>query len=236
MAGYRSILRRLGLELRRFPQRDYELTLKTLIDQRGIELVVDVGANTGQFCQSLRAVEHHGDMVSFEPMQVAYAALEINSGDDARWQVRKLALGGTAGELEINIAANSYSSSLLPMEQAHLDAAPESAIVGTETVKVSTLDREFASETRKSLLKIDTQGYEGEVLDGLGAFESCVDAIAIELSFVELYSGQPLYAQMFERLTAMGFEPWWIQPEFIDPTTRRMLQVNGVFVRTGSSP
>ena len=82
------------------------------------------------------------------------------------------------------------------------------------------------------MLKIDTNGYEGEVLDGLGAFESCVDAIAIELSFVELYSGQPLYAQMFERLTAMGFEPWWIQPEFIDPTTRRMLQVNGVFVRS----
>ncbi len=49
MSGYRSNLRRLGIELRRFPQRDYELTLKTLIDQRGIELVVDVGANTGQF-------------------------------------------------------------------------------------------------------------------------------------------------------------------------------------------
>jgi len=229
---YKRALRKFGFDIRRYPQRDFELTLKALINQRGVELVVDVGANTGQFGQSLRAVGYKGEIVSFEPMQVAFAELETNSGDDARWQVRKLALGGTAGELEINIAANSYSSSLLPMEQAHLDAAPESAIVGTETVKVSTLDREFASETRKSLLKIDTQGYEGEVLDGLGAFEPCVDAIAIELSFVELYSGQPLYAQMFERLTAMGFEPWWIQPEFIDPTTRRMLQVNGVFVRS----
>ena len=129
MSLYKRALRKFGFDIRRYPQRDYELTLKTLIDQRGIELVVDVGANTGQFCQSLRAVEHRGDMVSFEPMQVAFAELETNSGDDARWQVRKLALGGTAGELEINIAANSYSSSLLPMEQAHLDAAPESAIV-----------------------------------------------------------------------------------------------------------
>ncbi len=232
MSLYKRALRKFGFDIRRYPQRDYELTLKALIDQRGVELVVDVGANTGQFGQSLRAVGYQGEIVSFEPMQVAFAALQENTQAEGNWHARKLALGGTAGELEINIAANSYSSSLLPMEQAHLDAAPESAIVGTETVKVSTLDREFASETRKSLLKIDTQGYEGEVLDGLGAFESCVDAIAIELSFVELYSGQPLYAQMFERLITMGFEPWWIQPEFIDPTTRRMLQVNGVFVRS----
>jgi len=156
MLGHRSILRRLGLELRRFPQRDYELTLKTLIDQRGIELVVDVGANTGQFGQSLRAVDHSGDIVSFEPMQAAFGELERNTGADARWQVRQLALGGTAGDLEINIAGNSYSSSLLPMEQAHLDAAPESAIVGTETVKVSTLEYQFVGETRKTLLKMDT--------------------------------------------------------------------------------
>ena len=235
MAGYRSILRRLGLELRRFPQRDYELTLKTLIDLRGIELVVDVGANTGQFGQSLRSVGHRGDMVSFEPMHVAFAELETNSGDDARWQVRKLALGGSTGELEINIAANSYSSSLLPMEQAHVDAAPESAIVGTETVKVSTLDREFTGETRKTLLKMDTQGYEGEVLDGVGGFLHRIDVIAVEMSLVELYSGQPLFPEMFERIVNMGFEPWWIEPEFINSVTRRMLAVNGVFVRTGSS-
>jgi len=65
----------------------------------------------------------------------------------------------------------------------------------------------------------------------LGGFEARVDVIAIEMSFVELYSGQPLYWEMFERIVKMGFEPWWIEPEFINSVTRQMLSVNGVFVR-----
>ena len=84
--------------------------------------------------------------------------------------VRQCALGAEEGTSEINIAGNSWSSSLLDMARAHANAAPESAYVGKYVIEVKTLDSvysEYANDNSRPFLKIDTQGYTKQVLDGV---------------------------------------------------------------------
>ena len=88
----------------------------------------------------------------------------IRNGRSSTWRS-----GRPRGRAPIHIAANSQSSSLLPMLEAHRSAAPESAYVGEETVDVMPLDDALAgvvTESDRLCIKLDCQGYEGQVLDG----------------------------------------------------------------------
>jgi hypothetical protein len=87
-----------------------------------------------------------------------------------------------------------------------------------------------------TLLKIDVQGYERAVLDGAAATLGQFRAVRTELSLVPLYDGQPLLAQMVEYLAGQGLDLWLIEPGFSEPVTRRLLQLDGVFVRRIAPP
>jgi FkbM family methyltransferase len=231
-AWVKQLLHRGGLDVRRYPNRDFEITLTELIRSKDVDLVVDVGANVGQFGTAMREAGFSGRLVSFEPMSGAFDELERRASADGQWDARRAGAGAEPGELTINVAANSYSSSFLPMESTHIEAAPDSQYVATEAVPVVRLDEALGDTFQRALLKIDTQGYESAVLDGAAGILDRVAVVVVEMSLAPLYVGQPSFHELFGRLGALGFEPWWIQPEFIDPSTRRMLQVNGVFVRT----
>ena len=105
------------------------------------DVIFDVGANTGQFAQGLRASGYHGHIISFEPLSGAHATLVAASASDPLWDVaERCAVGASDSWAAINIAGNSYSSSLLPMLDLHREAAPKSAYQGTEPCRVTTLD------------------------------------------------------------------------------------------------
>ena len=99
-----------------------------------IDLVLDVGANKGQFASEIRHCGYAGRIVSFEPLSQAHGELLQSSAGDPMWDTYpRCALGDHDGEAEINIAGNSHSSSIMPMLESHLNAAPESAYEGKHT-------------------------------------------------------------------------------------------------------
>ena len=201
----------------------------------GVDVIFDVGANAGQFGQGVRADGYHGHLVSFEPLSTAHAALSDAAADDPLWDVvERCAVGSADGQAAINIAGNSYSSSLLPMLRLHREAAPESTYSGVEDCPVLTLDsyiaRTFTDPTTTIGLKIDTQGYEAEVLAGLNRFRNRVKVIVCEMSLSPLYVGAPTIAELSGLLAALGFRCVALGPEFEDPRTGELLQVDGVFV------
>jgi len=200
-----------------------------------IVTVIDVGANTGQFGSDLRAHGYTGDILSFEPGSDAFAALSARVASDRRWSATRAALGRTSGTLELHIAANSVSSSLLSMTDTHLDIAPESHYVATESVAVHALDEVLAERSdldlTRTLLKVDTQGYESEVLAGAATAMARLRAVQLELSFTAIYEGQELFGALSERMTAAGFDLWWVEPGHSDPTTGRWIWADGLFVR-----
>ncbi len=197
------------------------------------DLVIDVGANIGQYVQNLRADGYSGDIVSFEPQRAAFEKLSRALKGDKRWRGMRYGLGNQTGELTLQIANNSMSSSLLPMLDSHSDALPESQIIGIETVPVCRLDealKDDIGDVRSAFLKIDTQGYEAPVLEGAEGIMDRVSMVELELSLIPLYDGQELLADMINRMEKLGFVPIAIEHGFTDPVRRRVLQVDGLFV------
>ena len=167
----KKTLRSLGFELQRFdPAGSFGKRRQRWIESERVDVAIDVGAHAGEFAGSLRHEGYGGRMISFEPQAEMFRQLELAASDDPLWACRNQAVGSAAGELDLNISGNEgFSSSIRPMAAIHEAAEPGSSYVNSETVEVVTLDEALADSlapTDRPMLKVDTQGYESEVLAG----------------------------------------------------------------------
>jgi FkbM family methyltransferase len=230
----RKAFHRLGFDLRYFKDSE-EGILRNLIARLNPVAVLDVGANTGQYAQMLRRIGYGGVIISFEPLSSAHAKLKVEASADSNWIVApRVALGSAKGSIEINVAGNSVSSSVLPMKAVHLAAAPESRYVATETVALERLDNLLPAvftATGPVILKMDTQGYEEQVLAGAVGILSRVVAIQLEISLVPLYEGAPTVVHILSAMGDLGYHLFQVIPGFRDVATGQLLQLDGIFVR-----
>lgn len=205
-----------------------------MLAARAVDLVLDVGANTGQYGKTMRKLGYHGRIVSFEPMRKAYDVLSKTGTLDGNWLTYPFALGDENSSHEIHISQNSVSSSLLPMLSEHERFAPRSRYVGSELIEIRRLDDVFdevCSNARHIWLKIDVQGFEDRVLSGAASSLDQIEFIQIELSLRPLYEGQKTYAELAARIEQHGFALVGIEPGFLDASTGEMLQMDGIFRR-----
>lgn len=233
----KKVMRKLGIDVIKFTPEQSEIAqIQYLLAYHKINLILDVGANIGQYAKSVRNIGYSGEIVSFEPLSTAYSKLETRSRKDPLWKVApRTAIGNVDGEIEINISGNSQSSSLLKMLDLHLNAAPQSVYVGSEVVKISKLDTIALTYVENHInsvfLKIDVQGFEMQVIEGAFQILPKVEGIQMELSLAPLYEGQLLLDEMLKRMAQLGYELHAILPGFTDKRTGRLLQVDGVFFR-----
>lgn len=205
-----------------------------LFQTHGISLVLDVGANTGQYARGLRRSGYRGRIVSFEPVRSAFQRLQRAAAGDPRWQVENLALGRRDGRATIHVSGDSRASSMLQMLPAHREIAGYFDTVGRESVEMRRLDSVFGRYVRpgdRVLLKLDVQGLEPQVLAGARASLARIAGIQIELSLAPLYQGELGIVPMLSRLQRAGFSLMSLEYGFCDPRTGRMLQVDGLLFR-----
>lgn len=232
----RSALRSLGYEVHRHtPDSNPAFSIFKALEHFGVDVVFDVGANTGQFAKQLRSAGYGGEIVSFEPLLAEHGKLVAAARRDPKWRVHeRCAVGNQNGQVKLNVAGNSVSSSVLPMLELHASTAEGSAYVGSQTVTMYRLDAlapEYLSAGTRSFLKLDTQGFEWEVLDGAQGLLPELTGILCELSLAPLYEGQHLWREIIERLEAEGFSLWSFRKGFSDLTNGRTLQVDAMFFR-----
>jgi FkbM family methyltransferase len=232
----KSALARMGVDIKRLsPLSNVALQVTEILRRNEFDLVFDVGANLGQFGEELRHLGFQGEVVSFEPLSAAYGPLCAKADKDSQWSVHeRCALGAASGVTQIHIAGNLASSSVLPMNDAHRNAAPISKYTGVESVRIETLDAvagPYLQSSRKPFLKIDTQGYELEVLRGAEQTLNQICGLLLEMSLVELYDGQVLWLDLMQWLKDRGFELWMVNQGFVEPNNLRTLQVDGIFLR-----
>lgn len=213
----------------------WEQRRERLLETLGTDLVLDVGANAGQYGIEIRRSGYAGRIVSFEPASETFARLRDTSQSDPLWAARHIALGAEPGTATLNLAANDgKSSSFLDQRDVSFGTTATARYVGAETVEVSTLETvgpEITSEQDRVLLKIDVQGLEVEVLDGAGSFLERVQAIETELSLYPMYEDQPDWRELCDRLGELGFVFFAVDPGYSDPRSGRLVEMDGLFVR-----
>ncbi len=228
----RKIGNKFGVDVK---MTDEEILVKQLVHNK-VDMIFDIGANTGQFGELIYKLGYKGKMVSFEPLKSAYTLLSANTKPYPDWSpAERCAIGEEDGEIEMHISENSISSSALTMLEEHETAAPKSKYVGTEKAKVYKLDSVFdkySSGCNNVFVKIDTQGYEDKVLNGAVNSMSKIKGLYMEMSLLKLYDGQILFKELYERVISYGFELHGIQPAFVNKETGRVLQVDAAFFRS----
>jgi FkbM family methyltransferase len=199
-------------------------------------LVIDVGANRGQFSLDVCTAVPSARVLAFEPLAGEAACYRKVFGGLERFELREVALGAVSGRRIIHIARDADSSSLLEFTDLQSYYFPRTAEVGTAAVDVTTLDDELSGRRLppRTLLKADVQGFELEVLKGATRTLPSLDWIYLEVSFRELYRGQPQAVEIFEYLRACGFAP----AELVHPPSapsRPCIQVDVLFEQRKST-
>jgi FkbM family methyltransferase len=197
-----------------------------------VSKVLDVGSNRGQYAHELRSSGFTGDIVSFEPLRDAFAELSSKANYDARWRCINTSLGDFDGETLINKASFDQESSLLGFSREYCD--PATRTVAREPVKVTKLstvwsDLVFSQDV--VFIKLDVQGFESQVLDGLGEIPKNVVGFELELSLSPLYEGQVLFPSLVLRMDALCFRLCCLEEVLVSSNNENALCYNGRFMR-----
>ena len=215
----KSALHQIGYDLVKVPHPEsHGRELLELIDRQQINCVLDVGARHGEFALWLRQIGYSGHICSFEPVAENFQKLSQSMHTDADWTGFNFALGETGGEQTINVTAGSAMSSFLqPNAFAKQEFNEDSEVVQGEVVKVTPLrevmDQILARiEQPRCLLKLDTQGYDLEVIRGAKSCLESVRALQSEVSIKPIYESMPDYAEAIAEYQSLGFELVGLHP------------------------
>ncbi len=229
----KSLALNLGYEIRRTGSHFHKRPIDFL-RSRNIDLVIDVGANVGQYAQSLRNDAYAGWIVSFEPIAAAYEELAALANKDARWKALNMALGDKEGVANINVSQSPVFSSIFPQLPAATKFSSAAQVVRSESVRVARLDDIFAElpTSKAAFLKIDTQGYERQVLLGAPERLSSFLGVQMELPIMHLYEGTWKFHEAVAYMSDVGFEISNIVPVHYDETdTASLVEVDCIFRR-----
>ena len=202
----------------------------------GIEVALDIGANTGQWARELRASGYLERIISFEPSPEPFAQLQAMACCERRHACVQAGLGSHDGDAElIKTKATVNSSFRSPVQRRNPSKCIE--VEGRVVVPMRRLDSvlpPLTLECDRFYMKIDTQGFEKEVLAGAAETLLRTDAVEVELSLVELYEGQALLPEVWQMLVSSGLRPAWLERGYRDSGEIWLFQVDGLFVREES--
>jgi FkbM family methyltransferase len=221
------------LALRRVHLGEFTTLNVRWVREAGINTVIDVGANTGQFASAAHAVLPNARIYSFEPLTECYEELVRRFGRMEKYHAFNVALGSHEGETTFYRNEFTKSSSVLEMTDLHRQAYPWTTSTTPLTVELRTLDSFLQNLDLASrvLLKIDVQGFEDRVLRGSERVIQMIDYVLVETSFEPLYREQASFATVYEILTGFGLRYAGDMDQLRNPEDDRVLQSDALFVR-----
>jgi FkbM family methyltransferase len=240
LTGLRTLVRRLGFDIVRYPNLTGSIGphLLAVFERMRIDCVLDVGAHWGEYAALLRSSGYKGQIVSFEPVSSSVEKLRELSAGDPHWNIQHIALGSRPGIAEINVSRDSDLSSFLatsPYARAEFPDATD--LEGGEVVEVRRLD-EFLEEWnsiagRRFFLKLDTQGWDLQVLEGAHGSLDRTFGIQSEVSVKAMYVGSPSYLDALKTFQDLGFELTGVFPVNRDRNLR-VIELDCVLVKADS--
>ena len=177
----------------------------------GINTIIDVGANRGQFLS--KYLQHFPNAIfyCFEPLLSEFQLLQNKFGQlRGNITLVNCALGNKEGKIIFHHHKHSSSSSILNTTDKCSELYPQTKDqkdIEVNITKIDTYYKDILTEHNKNvLLKIDVQGFELEVLKGGIKTLSMISACLLEINFMNLYSNQTNFTEIHEMLNKNGFE------------------------------
>ena len=239
MKLHKEFVRLFGWELlhARKEQPTLGTHLAQLLPRLGIDCVLDVGANQGQYGRALRKAGYRGRIVSFEPVQETFRILKSHADKDGDWRVNNYALGAKPGESTIHVTRATILSSFRQPNAFSMEKyAWGMPIVRDEQVQIRTLDEVF-DECLKGLtdpkvfLKLDTQGFDLQVFAGAKRSLPRVLGLQTEISVQPIYEDVPDYLEALAVYKAAGFVMSGLYPVSRDKQTLACIEMDCVMRR-----
>lgn len=169
--------------------------------------LIDVGANKGEFIDSVCALVPPARIFAFEPLPELRTALEQAVARHGRGQVVAAAVGDEAGSVSLNRTQKRNLSSVLePRQSMHKHYRDSINVVDRINVRLTTLDKEIPADAVVGLLKIDVQGFETQVLDGAQSTLARTMTVMIEINYTEHYATSGQFEDVHDRLASAGFK------------------------------
>jgi FkbM family methyltransferase len=197
--------RAFGKRIHPSPEARLSSTRNQLIAQFACNIVIDVGANSGQWAKRLRDSGYRGQIISYEPSN-AFNDLEKKTQKDSFWHAKKLALSNYSGFSTFFVASNSNLSSSILQPKEILNHHSGIQFKSEIQVPIKRLDSE-AIEGSDIYLKIDAQGSEFNVLQGSLNLLPHISIIEFESALEELYEGEKSHHSISAWLINQGFQP-----------------------------
>lgn len=204
------------------------------LEKLDLDSIIDIGANEGQFLESALEAFPGKPVCCFEPLEEAANKLQEKTRSISGVRIKRLALGNHNGKITINHCGFSPSSSILEMKKLHKEAFPFTASMKSkEEIRIARLDDIMVDmpEFKRPFIKIDTQGYEMEIMNGGIQTLARSPVIMLEVSYAILYEKQPLFREIYDRLTSLGFGYGGNIDQLLDPRDLRPLQADAIFIK-----
>lgn len=223
----KAAAKRAGFTVSRAPD------LLDFLRSRSINVVYDVGANTGQFAKELRFFGYRGRIISFEPIPSVFSELKKQMSQDFAWEGHCAALGAVRSKGTINVSKDTRFSSILNQTPYAQVFDPAAKVERVEEIEIIPFDDVFQNTSDiRAFLKIDTQGFEGQILNGAKRALNNLHGLQLELPIQHLYQGDWTLPTALTVMQELGFVPAQMHPtNYINSDRKCWTEIDCVFRR-----
>ncbi len=210
--------------------------LLRFFEHHKIDIVLDVGANSGQFAQELLESGFKGKIVSFEALPHVYEDLKQNAKTYGKqWVVApQCAISDEEKTVNFHVTKENTSSSMLkPSENANdlPDFFDVNDVIKVKSKRLDTLLKEMDITSNHIYLKIDVQGAEKKVLRGADKIMEQIQGMTVEMPLYRYYEKQPLARELDKWIIQRNFELWDIVPVLRQPETGRLDYFDAIYFK-----
>ena len=223
---------KLGIAISRYPPPgSFSRHLRDYLSEMKINLVLDVGANVGNYVKDLREIGYRGRVISFEPVPATYQKLQQAWQNDPMWSGKPYGLSDDDREALINTHSSGTFNSLLNLrEDAERAFSLDPAQRGQTPIQLRRLDSVLpelvkGTQSPRIFMKIDTQGHDVSVVKGASGVLDMILGMQSELPAVEIYDGMSSMPAALSYYSSCGFVPNGFYPI----NTFRNLQISPEF-------
>jgi len=206
---------------------DQEYTFKRL-KNLGYQpkLVLDIGAYEGNWAESFLTIFPEAKILMLEGQEGKRNLLQQKTAANKHLYFQIALLGSAEYEVEFNI----YETASSVLKENNETGAK------TEIRTLTTLDKSIINTpfTKADFIKIDTQGYELEILKGAEKTIQQAEFILLEVSLIDIYKNCPMVAEVMAFMQSKGFVLYDICSLMRRPYDNALFQSDFLFVKETS--